>query len=219
MLGWFKAIMPREDRFFYLFEAHAKVLVAGAKALKKLLDGGEHVQHHCREIVRLENDADTITREVMLAVRRSFITPFDRSDITHLISSMDDAIDMMQKTVKLVTLFEQTSFDPKMQQMGGIIVEAANLTLEAIPLLAKPAANAGRINALTEEMIRVEGRADDLHEDGLKDLFRRFGRADAETANPMTYIIGTELYGQLEKIVDRFEDVANEISAIVIENV
>lgn len=219
MLGWFRAIMPREDRFFYLFEAHAKVLVAGARALKQLLDGGENVAHHCREIVRLENEADAITREVMLAVRRSFITPFDRSDITDLIGSMDDAIDMMQKTVKLVTLFEQTSFDPKMQEMGGLVVEAANLTLQAIPLLEKPAANAARINALTEETIRVEGRADDLHEEGLKDLFRRFGRPGSGTADPMAYLIGSELYGQLEKVVDRFEDVANEISAIVIENV
>ena len=214
MLGWFRALMPREDRFFDLFAAHSRTLVSGAEALRRMLAGGEDAAHYGREIVRLENEADEITRQVMLAVRRSFITPFDRSDITHLISSMDDAIDMMQKTVKLVTLFEQTSFDPKMQEMGGIVVEAAELTLQAIPLIEKPAANAARINALTEEMIRIEGRADDLHEEGLKELFRRVGRTD-----PMGFIIGSELLGQLEKVMDRFEDVANDISAIVIENV
>ena len=65
-----------------------------------------------------------------------------------------------------------------------------------------------------EQAIGVEARADDLHEQGLKDLFKRHGRGDA-----MAYLIGSEIYGQLEKVVDRFEDVANEISGIVIENV
>lgn len=214
MLGWFRALMPREDRFFDLFAAQARTLVSGAEALKRMLAGGEDVQHYGREIVRLENEADEITRQVMLAVRRSFITPFDRSDITSLASSMDDAIDMMRGTVKLVTLFEVAEFDPKMQAIGEVVVEAARLTAEVVPLLQNVGTHAARIGLLTEEMIRIEGRADDLHEEGLKDIFKRFGKSD-----PMAYLIGSEIYGQLEKVVDRFEDVANEISAIVIENV
>ena len=91
---------------------------------------------------------------------------------------------------------------------------AETVVAEAIPLLSKVGANAARLNAIAEEVMRVEGRADDLHEQGLKDLFRHHGRSD-----PMAYLIGSEIYGQLEKVVDRFEDVANEISGIVIENV
>ena len=129
----------------------------------------------------------------------SFITPFDRGDIKDLIQSMDDAIDMMNKVVKMVRLFEQTSFEPRMREMGAVIVEAARLTAEAIPLLEKVGANVTRLGALAEEITKVEERADELHDAGLKELF--------------------QLYGQLEKVVDRFEDVANEISGIVIENV
>ena len=66
----------------------------------------------CDEIIALEDRADAITREVMMAVRKSFITPFDRGDIQDLIQSMDDAIDMMRKTVKTVMLFEQTQLRP-----------------------------------------------------------------------------------------------------------
>ena len=82
MLKWFRALMPREDRFFDLFEQHSLVLVAGAEALQELLKGGENVVHYRGKVIRHEEEADVITREVMLAVRRSFITPFDRSDIT-----------------------------------------------------------------------------------------------------------------------------------------
>ena len=214
MLGWFRALMPHEERFFDLFERHSQTVLGGAEALNRLLQGGDNVDRSCREIIDLEHEADAITSEVLLATRKSFITPFDRSDIQDLVQSMDDAIDMMQKTVKTIRLYEQTSFDPIMQKMGGAIVEAAQLVAEAIPLLEKPGANAARLTELAEQVTRVEGRSDDLHDEGLKDLFRRYGKSD-----PMAYLIGSEIYGQLEKVVDRFEDVANEISGIVIENV
>jgi predicted phosphate transport protein (TIGR00153 family) len=214
MLGWFRAMLPREDRFFDLFERHSRILVSGAEALQALLEGGDNVEPRCREIVALENQADEITREVLLAVRKSFITPFDRGDIKDLIQSMDDAIDMMHKVTKMVTLFEQTTFEPRMKEMGAVIVDAARLTAEAVPLLEKVGANVTRLGALAEEITKVEERADWLHDAGLKELFQGQGRTDA-----MAWIIGSELYGQLEKVVDRFEDVANEISGIVIENV
>ncbi|WP_160004467.1 DUF47 domain-containing protein [Rhizobium sp. 18055] len=213
MLSWFRKLMPREDRFFDLFAQHSRTVVGAAEALDALLSGND-TEVHCARIVTLENEADDITREVLLAVRRSFITPFDRVDIKDLIQSMDDAIDMMHKTVKTIRLFEQKSFDPIMQEMGKTIVEAANLVAEAIPLLDRINTNAPRLTAIAEAVTRVEGRSDELHDRGLKDLFRRHG-----ASNPMAYIIGSEIYGELEKVVDRFEDVANEISGIVIENV
>ncbi|MEQ1939663.1 DUF47 domain-containing protein [Mesorhizobium sp. CN5-321] len=214
MLGWFRKLLPREDRFFDLFDRHVRTVVGGAEALERLL-AGDDVENNCRRIVELEDEADAITAEVLLAVRRSFITPFDRGDIKDLIQSMDDAIDMMHKTVKTVRLFEKTAFDPLMRDMGTTIVEAAHLVAEAIPLLSKVSANAAQLAAIAEKVTEVEGRSDDLHEQGLKDLFRRHGSG----GDAMAYLIGSEIYGQLEKVVDRFEDVANEISGIVIENV
>lgn len=214
MLGLFRRMLPREDKFFDYFQAHSKLLVMGAEALERLLAGGSGVDAECRRIVALEDQADKITAEVMSAVRRSFITPFDRGDIKDLIQSMDDAIDMMHKTVKTVTLFEKTEFDPRMREMGGMIVQAAKLTAESIPLLQKVSANAPRLTALAEEVMHIEGRADDLYDLGLKELFKLHGAADS-----MSFLIGRELYSHLEKVMDRFEDVANEISGIVIENV
>jgi uncharacterized protein len=214
MLGWFQALMPKEDRFFELFTRHSHTLVAGAQALRQLLEGGETMVQHCREIVEREHEADEITREVLLAVRRTFITPFDRGDIKDLITAMDDAIDQMQQAAKTITIYEVRTFEPAMQEIGGIIVTAANLTREAVPLLRSIGRHAGRLNALTEEITRIEGQADDLHDEGLKDLFR--ARANA---NPMSFVIGREIYGHLEMVVDRFDDVANEISSLVIEHI
>jgi uncharacterized protein Yka (UPF0111/DUF47 family) len=99
-----------------------------------------------------------------------------------------------------------------MQEMGEIIVRAAQLIVEAVSLLGSLARESNRLNALTEEVIRIEEQADQLHDQGRKELFLNQHEAIA-------FVIGTEVYGHLEEVVDRFEDVASEISAIVIENV
>jgi uncharacterized protein len=212
MLGWFRALMPREERFFELFTRHAQVTLAGADALRALLSGTGDILRCCQEVNAREEEADTITRDVLTALRRSFITPLDRGDIKDLITSMDDAIDQMNKTVKVIRLFEFRNFSPCMQEMGELIVRAANINVEAVPLLRSIGKEAGRLNELTEATIRIEGQSDELHDKGRRELFL------SET-NAIAFMIGSEVYDHLEQVVDRFEDVANEISAIVIENV
>lgn len=212
MLGWFRALMPKEDRFFGLFERHSRTIVEGAKGLQGLLEGGEAVPRCAKVIAAFEEQADEVTREAMLALRRTFITPFDRSDIQDLVTTLDDTIDQMQKTAKAAQLFEVTTFEPPMQEMGAIILEAAKITDEAMPLLRAIGQNATQLNGLTERVIQLEGRADDVHNRGLKGLYL------VSRADPMAFIVGTEIYDHLEKVMDRFEDVANRISSILVEH-
>lgn len=213
MLGWFNAIMPKEGQFFGLFERHAATIQAGAKALRELLDGGDRVPELCRAVAEHEEAADTVTREVMLAVHRTFITPFDRGDIRTLISSMDDAVDQMHKTAKAVTLFDLRTFEPQMRQMGDIIVQGADLTAEAVPLLRSLKANASRLHQIADEITRLEEESDRLYDEGMSALFRGPARKD-----PMAFIVGGEVYDHLEKVVDRLEDVANRISGVLVEH-
>lgn len=213
MLSWFQALMPREERFFDLFERHAETLVAGSHALRDLLNGGERMLICAQEIRRKEHEADDITREAHLAVRRTFITPFDRSDIRDLISAMDDAIDQMHQTAKATLLYESREFEPAMRRMGDIIVQSAELTRGAIPLLRSMRQNAGRLNAFSEEITRIEDEADAIHDQGLKELFQAHRHKDV-----MAFIVGAEIYGHLERVVDGFEDVADRVAGIVIEH-
>ena len=214
MLHWFRAILPREERFFDLFARHNKVVIQGALALQDMLKGDSHVLAHCQRVNQLENEADNITREVLTAIRRTFITPFDRGDIKNLITAMDDAIDQMQQTAKAVVLFEVREFEPTMREMGGLLVECSNLVGKALPLLQAIGDTEPMITAMTEEMTKLEGRVDDLHDIGLKELFLKH-----RNANTMDFIVGAEIYDHLEKVADRFDDVANEINSIMIEQV
>jgi uncharacterized protein Yka (UPF0111/DUF47 family) len=212
MLRWFHALMPKEDRFFDLFAAHSKVVVAGAEALRSMLDGGDNIARDYQRVMDREHDADNVTREVLIAVRRTFITPFDRGNIRDLITAMDNSIDQMQKAAKTVKLFDVTSFTPQMRDMGDAIVKCALLMQEGVQLLRSISAEAAHIASITEQMSALEGYADEMHDTGLRELFTSGG-------NAMAFFIGHEVYDHLEKVVDRFDDVANLMHGIVIEHV
>lgn len=213
MFAWFQKLLPQQGNFFDLFERQAATLVAGADALARLAQGGANRMQHIREIEEREHDADDITREVLHSVRRSFLTPFDRSSITSLITTMDDAIDEMQQTAGACDLYDVTEFEPEMRDMAAIIVDAARLTAEAMPLLRKIADNGHRLHELTERLVRMEGHADEIHAQGLKRVFKERAGKD-----PLHFVVRQEMFKRLERVVDRFEDLANEIDGLVIDH-
>ena len=102
-----------------------------------------------------------------------------------------------------------------MQQMGEIVLQAAKLVLRAMPLLRNIGKNAGELNLITEQIIRIEEHADQLHDQGRKALFLA-NRVESRRAHELH--IGTEIYDHLEKVVDRLEDVSNEINALVVDH-
>jgi predicted phosphate transport protein (TIGR00153 family) len=217
MLSWFQALLPKEDNFFRLFDAHAQSLVHGASALRQMMNGGPATGEWCAKVVAHEEEADEIAREVLFAVRRSFITPFDRADIRGLTNSLDDTIDQMQKAAKVVTLYEMRDFSPKMQELADIAVECGALTQEAFTLLPAMRKNHERLAILTEQITNLEARSDDLYDAGMKALYEAH-RHDMTGGNTLGFIIGSQLLDHLEKVIDRFEDVANRINGVLVEH-
>jgi len=213
MFAWFQRLLPKTGGFFELFEAHAVALTGAADAIGRLIQGGSDIHDNAREIYEREHDADEIIRNVLKTVRQTFLTPFDRSAITALIGSMDDAIDEMQAAASAIELYEVTEFDQGMKDMAAIIVDSARLVAEAMPLLRNVGPNGNRLHELTERLVRMEGHADEIHSAGLKSAFQMHRNGDA-----ITFVVQREIFKHLERIVDAFEDVANVIDGIVIDH-
>jgi predicted phosphate transport protein (TIGR00153 family) len=215
MLQWFQALMPKEERFFELFAEHSRAVVGGAVALRAMMNGGNELARNYQVVMDREGEADNVTRDVLIAVRRTFITPFDRGNIRDLITSMDNSIDQMQKTAKAIQLFEVTAFTAQMKEMADTIVKCAELVQEAVPLLRTINSSAARISVLTAEISALEGQADELHDQGLHNSYHE----SAANKNALAFYVCNEVYDHLEKVVDRFDDVANTLHGIVIEHV
>lgn len=214
MLQWFQALMPKEEKFFELFSEHSRAVVGGAVALRAMMEGGEALGRNYQTVMDREHDADNATRDVLIAVRRTFITPFDRGNIRDLITSMDNAIDQMQKTAKAIQLFDVVEFTPQMKDMADTIVKCAELVQEGVPLLRSIGSEAARISSISEQISALEGHADEMHDKGIHESYRA-----ATNGSPLAFFVGNEVYDHLEKVVDRFDDVANILHGIVIEHV
>jgi predicted phosphate transport protein (TIGR00153 family) len=213
MLQWFQRLLPRQDAFFSAFERHAAVMVKAAVALHEMV-AGDQLKLRFQEILDLEHEADDIAREVLLSLRTTFITPFDRADIQKLITSMDDSVDQCKATAKAIMLFEMTSFEPDMRKMALAIVDCSKLAQRAVVLLSDVAKNASALNEVCLQITRIEGDADDTYDRGLELLYQKAKGGDA-----LEFIRGSEIYKHLENSVDSLDDVADEIQGLVIEHV
>ena len=212
MFNWFQRLLPRTGDFFGMFEAHAATLVAAADALRQLAEDGSSTRDALAIIQRREHEADDIIRQVLTAVRKTFLTPFDRGAITSLIGSMDDAIDEMLAAARAIDLYELHELRPEMKQIIDLILESANVTAEAVPLLRDASRNGARLHEMTGRVVTLEGRADELHALGLKRAFQN-ARAD-----PLQFAVTREVFKNLERVADAFEDIANEIDGVVIDH-
>lgn len=212
----FRALMPKEEAFIADFEHHAEKIVATAKALHALIVEGAPIEEQLETINRHESDADTITRQVLQATHRTFITPFDRREIQELIRHMDDAVDLMQEAARSIVLYEMRMFTPEMRAVAGCIVECARLIRDAVPLLATIGRDQARLREVCEQIDRIETKADHAFFSGMRQARRAL---DDRQLTDTGFRDRKEVYETLEAVVDHFDDMANVIEGIVLEQV
>ena len=212
MFAWFQSLLPRKSDFFGMFEAHAATLVKAAEALKLLSADGVSTGEVLQLIRDQEHEADEVIRNVLVEVRKTFLTPFDRSAITALIVSLDDTIDEMLAAARAIDLYGLQELRPEMELMVDLIKQSADITAKCMPLLRKVSANGVKLHEMTGTIVGLEGQADEIHAQGLK---RAFASAPQ---SPLQFAVAREVFKNLEKVMDAFEDVANEIDGIVIDH-
>lgn len=210
VLRLFRKLMPRDERFVDRICRHSAIVVEGAQQFRSIIGGGDYA-HHCRELFRLEDAADEVTRETVHAVHRSFITPFDRSEVLELITALDDTIDIMKDAARRMGLYKVT-FTPEMIGMADCAVRASTAIRDAMPALKAIGRNVTTFNEMQQKVRAAESEADDLLQHGLKTLF-----AGSDSAGDK--LIGERVYELIEAVVDRCEDVTDVIAGIVVEHV
>lgn len=213
-LRFLRSLMPKEERFVDHFADHAQRMVAAAQALTAMMKAGSADERAAcfKQVCTIEGQADDIARETLVALHRAFITPFDRSDIHALITALDDAVDLIEEVAQRAVLYRIESFSPRMLELSAKIERSAALLAEAIPLLTDVNRNAGKINALCEQVGAIESNGDHLLRQALSELI-------AEGPDTITFLGRKEVYELLETVTDRCDDVADLIEGILLDHV
>lgn len=207
MLG---RLMPREGKFFDLFNAHAERILEGSRELRQMIGEFSDLDAHAQRIDSAERAADRVTHETITLLHKTFITPFDRDQIHQLITSMDDILDLIQDVAESIALYDLRSITPEAKQLAEICQQCCERVKLTVSLLTD-IKRSDAILKCCQEIDRLESDADRVMRSALSKLFRE--ETDLKQVMKLRVI-----YELLESITDRCEDVANIVEGIVLEN-
>ena len=207
----FGRLLPREGRFFDLFNAHSAQIVRAAHELAALMQNYEEREQHARVIDDAEHAADRITAETIRLLHKTFITPLDRDHIHQLVNAMDDICDLIQDTTETLTLYDIRAITPETQRLSDIAVKCCERVKDVVELLGKQDGNFEALLKTCEEIDRLESDADRVMRSAMSKLFR-------EEQDVREIIKMKEIYELLEAVTDRCLDVANLAEGISLEN-
>lgn len=198
--------LPREAKFFTMFEQMGAMLIEGADLLNKALSDIAEAPLRAGEIKALEHKADSLTHQIITKLNQTFITPFDREDIHTLSSRLDDILDLIDATTMRIVIYKIAVLPPGAQELGKVLAAQVREIAAALALLQRP----DGILKHCIEINRLEDEADRISRAGIGMLFEK-------ASNPISLIKQKELYEVLELATDKCEDVANVIETIVLK--
>ncbi len=202
--------MPREEKFFELFEASAQNMVKAAQKLKELVYTWENVEGRVSEITKLEHEGDMITHQIMERLHCTFVTPFDREDISLLAHTLDDVTDFIQAAADAMLIYKVDRPGQSARELADAIVQSATEVERAMPQL-RHRAEFKQILERCVEINRLENFADDVFRSAMSELF-------ADTTDIAEIIKWREIYEHMESATDRCEDVANVLEGVVLKH-
>ncbi|MCA8060949.1 MULTISPECIES: DUF47 domain-containing protein [unclassified Burkholderia] len=207
MLGRF---LPVENRFFDLFDTHAQHIVLAACEVQMLLDNLDDAELAMANVQTTERTGDKLAHDAIDLLHKTFITPLDRDEIHKLVTTMDDILDLMEDVATTVVVYDLKSVTEEASELADIVVQSALQAQIAVNLLSDMKESAQILKAC-EEIDTLETRADRVLRSAISKLFR-------DDIDVKTLIKLKGVYDLLERITDKFEDVANIVEGIVLEN-
>ena len=208
----FQYFVPKDKKFFPLFEQAGANLIVMAQALKESVyttDLSRRTELN-KKIEDLEHKGDDITHQIHLELGKNFITPFDREDIHSLASSLDDVADFIQGASNRMELYKVEVPNQAMKEITDLILEATEHVAKALNELR----DLKNIRNITDACVRinsVENKADYIFDKALSELFEY--EKDA-----ITLIKTKEVLSAMEDATDKCEDVANVLESILVKN-
>jgi uncharacterized protein len=200
-------LIPRDEAFFESFVKTATEIRFAATLFQEMVGPDEPLWDRASRINDVEHRCDALTRDVLLRLHRTFVTPIDREDIHALALALDDVADAIDDCAKLMQLYRLDSVRPGVRELARILADQTQQVEKAMEALRDKVV----ITASTAEIDRLEHEADVAYQESIVRLF------DTEK-DPIQVIKWKELYGYLEAATDRCEDIGNVLDGISVKH-
>ncbi len=199
--------LPRDGKYFDRFKDLADRILESAQILAQFFSREISVAAAADQIKRLEHQCDEISHEILRSIDQTFITPIDREDIHQLAVRLDDVIDLIDGTVRRVSLFNVTEPTPRSTVLAQIIVRTTQELVKAVSELR-------RQKGVVEHCIRIkqlENEGDVAYHDAVASLFR-------EQIAAIEVIKWKDIYDNMERCIDQCAGVAHVLESVVLKH-
>ncbi|OFX18034.1 MAG: phosphate transport regulator [Armatimonadetes bacterium RBG_16_58_9] len=203
-------LIPREEKFFDLFNEQAATVLEGARLLRDFFEDYTDVEQKRMKIEKTESHGDEICHRIVEKLNTTFITPMDREDIHSLSSALDDILDFVNASAQRMGLYHVRTVKPDAKALTNIILRAAEETLA----LTESLSNMKNVKSMKERWIevnRLENEGDKVSRAAIAGLFEN-------EKDPIEVIKWKEIYEHLEMAIDKCEDAANIVESVVLKN-
>ena len=200
-------LIPREVKFFDLFDQQAQNIIKASQLLRELVNNFADARAKAHAIKEVEHQGDLITHEIVRKLNTTFITPIDREDIHDLATRLDDVLDFIEAVAERLVVYRIKETTSACRAMTDVIVHTAMATDRTIKCLRTMDPG---FHEHSVEVNRLENSADNLLRDSLAALFD-------ESGDPIEVIKWKEIYETMETVTDRCEDVVNVIEGIILK--
>ena len=206
----FEKLLPKEISFFDYFEQHSKLAIEACRELNGIAINPEELSLRVNRIKEIEHQADEVTHKCIDALHRTFITPFDRSDIHRLMKRLDDIVDSIDSAASRMAMYDLTELRLEMKQFTETLIIATTEINGAVRNLRHLSKNGDAVDKCCLAIYQAENEGDQILRSAIVRLFR-------EEKDALTIIKWKEVFERLEKATDRCEEVANIVQGIMIE--
>ena len=203
------SLIPKEKKFFALFEQGTQNAVKIAQQLKDMVFIWQNVKERVGVINDLEHQGDAITHQIFDQLHRSIITPFDREDIALLAHSLDDVADFVHAAADAMLLYKVEHPTNRAKELADIVVQAV---VEVEKAISEMHDRVGRKQLLKRcvEINRLENLGDNVYRSAMAELFD-------DSENYAGLIKWREIYNHMESVIDRCEDIADILEGVAIK--
>ena len=205
------SFLPREEKFFTLFQESAANVKETAVKLLDLMENYENVPEKVAEIKRLEEVGDTVIHTIMTSLHRTFVTPLDREDIAALGERLDDIVDSMEEAARLMMEYHIQESTENAKALARILLRCSETLEQAVGILHYRGSKLNEILPLTTVINTLENEADQVVSKAMAELFD-------DEASPIYVIKWKEIYDLLEGATDHCEIAANMLEGIVLKH-
>lgn len=207
----FQFLVPKDTKFFPLFEQASSTLVVLAETLHEAVNAPkEERENYYKKIEELENKIEGITHKTQIELSKNFITPFDREDINALIKSMDNVADNMHGAASRMRLYQVEKITKSIRKLTEINLEACQLIDTAVKQL-KDLNNHSSIKNICKKINKLESKADVVFDKAVADIFEN----ESDAIKVIKY---KEVLSALEMASDRCKGVSNVIEQISVKH-